>query len=169
MVIAGIDPGFDGALAFLDTDSGGVAVHDMPVTKVGKQRMLDEHAIMEMFGEYDPIHVFIEKVQPKGQEGRASLWSFAYGAGIIRGITRVYCHIRGASLTYVMPQTWQKRAFKGMPKKGSTKGRSVHRAQELFSGVTLKTERGRVLDGRADALLIADYGKYELGQAEQPS
>ncbi len=46
--VLGIDPGLNGALAFL-TPHQGVDVLDMPTVKAGKGRSVDEHALARLF------------------------------------------------------------------------------------------------------------------------
>ncbi len=58
-------------------------------------------------------------------------------------------------LNYISPITWKKIVMAGQ---GKEKDAAVYKAQQLFPDAVLVTPRGRLLDGRAEALLIAWYG-----------
>ena len=65
----------------------------------------------------------------------------------------------GVSLIEVPPKEWQREfGIKG-GKGDDTKAQSYLIASRMFPGVELKGPRGAILDGRADALLIAEYGR----------
>jgi hypothetical protein len=133
----------------------------MPVLNVTKSRkFIDEVAILQLLEKHNPVAIYIEKVGSHGQEGRASLWTFAMTYGVLRGLFRSYQYMTGASYTAVAPVTWQAKSFRDMNRtaKGDTKERSIYRAKEIWPDAELETKRGRKLDGRADALHIADYG-----------
>jgi crossover junction endodeoxyribonuclease RuvC len=157
-VICGIDPGLSGGLAFINPSKPGWChVEDMPVIRVTKSRReIDVVATATIMHLWKPTEVFIEKVGAMPKQGVSSTFTFGTGYGILLGI----CGGLGLPLTLVRPTTWMAKALRDMPR--GSKGASVSRATQLYPGVTLKTERGRVLDGRADALLIAWYGAHAI-------
>ncbi len=62
----------------------------------------------------------------------------------------------------VAPATWMSALLKGRTEEG--KARSLAWARERFPDAVLETKRGRLLDGRSDALGLAWHG---LAQARR--
>ena len=61
--IAGVDPGFNGAIAVLKKDDGTISyLKDMPIIN-NKKKELDEVEIRTIFEAYAPAYVFIEKAR----------------------------------------------------------------------------------------------------------
>lgn len=158
MLVAGIDPGLGGAVAFLAADGSCCAIDDMPVLQVvrgkSKRRDLDGHALFAMIErERPPLdHVFIEQAQ--AMPGQA-----AYATGIF---FQVYGEIRGILIgagvpfTIVHPQTW-KRAL-GVP--AGKDGARARASQLLPHAAHLWPLKKH--DGRAEAAMIALYGARQL-------
>ena len=169
MKVIGVDVGLEGAIACLDEKGKVLFVQDMPVVFVKKGRkqvrLIDVREVVRIFARVGKqVFVMIEKTSPapaKCSTPQAN-WGLGYGAGVIEGVVVA----KGLKYEKVEPREWQKYfKFPGQ-KRGQTKEMSYYRASQLFPDVELKTERGRVLDGRADALLIAEYGRrrYMLGK-----
>jgi crossover junction endodeoxyribonuclease RuvC len=162
-MIAGVDIGLSGAIAFLTDDGKLIESHDMPTMRVGDKNEIDEDRVREMFSREGLKHVFFEKAQAMPTErkdkntgktikqGIASTAHYMASYGLVRGI----CRGIGVPYSLVHPATWKKAMMKDMPKEKSA---STYRVQQLFPGCGLT----RVKDhGRADAILIALYGvKY---------
>jgi hypothetical protein len=156
--VIGVDLGFNGAIVCLYGDY--LRIEDMPIieTKVkGKKRKeYDIEKIDEILSlmHFRQTTVFIEKAQirPHGFNIQGNL-SLARCEAIFSTIFT----LRIVPFRLVTPKEWQK-FFKISGKKDDTKKQSVEIAKNLY-GVELVTPRGRLLDGRADALLIAKYGK----------
>ncbi len=155
MIVIGIDPGLDGAVAALDDD---IRVWDTPTAKEGKKRVfvpIEMWDILHTAGREAPrVHVFIEKVHSMPKQGIASAFNFGVGYGLWLGV------IAGFQMpsTQVTPQAWMREMLAGMQK---GKDSSRIRAIELFPdsvGLARKKDHGR-----ADALLIAEYGRRKLG------
>jgi len=154
----GIDIGKSGGIASIDGDDFYVAF-DMPVftTKKGKsiKRHIDKMALFHLLKELktDPILCFIERNRPYPREGVISSFTLGEQVGLIQGM------LIGLDIGYeiVMPQTWYKEF--SIVKQGETKNASYEKASALFPRAILQTERGRILDGRCDALLIAEFGR----------
>lgn len=171
MVVIGIDPGVHGAIGVVGPNgsygSYGSYVYDMPTYKKGKRLHTCDATLSEELdsmrgGDYK-LHAFVELVHSMPKQGVASTFSFGESFGIIRGV------LAALDIPYelVTPQSW-KRAM-GVPR-GGDKKESVPVAIRLFPklvrDLTLNKRGGTSsaanLDGRADALLIAEYGRRLL-------
>lgn len=168
MIYIGIDPGLDGALAAVNTAGAtGYWVNDTPTltiaSKTGNKR---DYAVAYMV-EYletalgpdkdnpgKKIHAFIENVHSSPQMGVRSAWTMGYGSGVWIGMLAAM-HI---PFTPVTPQRWKKLMLDGM---GHEKDASIARAQQLFPKADIRLKKH---DGRAEALLIAEYGRKTHGQ-----
>jgi crossover junction endodeoxyribonuclease RuvC len=159
----GIDPGITGAIAMLDGDTNEVELFDTPLVtiKAGKSLKNEMNAaqvalMMQSITAGKEAMVTIEKVQamPGGGErtmGATSAFNFGKGFGIWLGI------IAALQLPFeqVHPMTWKSAVLRGMPKE---KDASRVRAMELFPKAAKHLSRKKD-HGRADALLLAVYGK----------
>lgn len=164
--ILAIDPGLSGAICCLC--NGTVSVVDMPVIlvtkKTGKKRNLNitEFALILqnwLFAADAPVSgwtAIVEAQQAYPNQGAVSNYSTGYGYGMILGVLSAL----GIPFETVSPKTWQK-AF-GISH--DTKGQSCLVAQRLFPQQELYTRKGKALDGRADALLLAEYARRRLAK-----
>jgi hypothetical protein len=160
--VCGIDPMTEGAIAYLDTSSERrpPRVVDMPVVKISKtRRELDIPSLWKELLINEPMIAYVERMQPMGLGGNAS-----FKAGAYREAFRMAFQALGVPLVEIQPKEWQK-AYGITSKAGiaSTKGQSYMIASKLFPEVDLITPKGRIIDGRADALLIAHYGLRVMG------
>lgn len=160
MIFVGIDPGLDGAVARLGYIVQPVPdynkVWDAPAARDGKHRVLlpvEMRKILIEAASGQECIVFIEKVHSMPRQGVASSFNFGEGYGIWQGL------IVGLGLRFekVTPQRWQKEMLAGMQ---GGKEASIIRAQELFPDAELDKKKHH---GRADALLIAEYGRRTMG------
>ena len=161
MHIIGIDPGLTGAVAvlpeglFFDTPTASVK-------KGGKKVYLvaDMVAIFNAYvfdASFPDTHVYIEDVHAMPGQGVSSTFSFGRGYGLWEGIVAAL----GIPYTLVSPVRWKRAMMDGM---GKEKGASRVRAGQLFPRFV--GQLTRVKDhGRADALLIAEYGRRQQGGA----
>jgi len=162
MNILGIDPGLSGAIAELDEKGKVIQLIDMPIIsyKKGKKikRDYDVGLIRAFFDTVQKKIVFIEKMQsmPPGFRVQAS-FSLGECQGIFRGMFSTF----GIGYELILSKEW-KRHFSITKDKGDEKAQAFQIASRLFPEAKLKTERGRVLDGRSEALLIAEYGRIKL-------
>ena len=160
--IIGIDPGLSGAIAVITPIA--YTVHDIPILEIknGKkvkkrynvaevkriiQQVRDESHLNML-----PVEVWLEDVHAMPGQGVTSMFSMGRGLGMYEGVITTL----DIPLNYVSPVTWKKKIMAGQ---GKEKGAAVYKAQQLFPIAQLVTPRGRLLDGRAEALLIAEYGK----------
>ena len=164
MNFLGIDPGLSGGMALIG-ENGVIWVEDMPTITVKKgkknQRFIDLVALRTLIvGALfvgippTPVHAFIEKVSAMPGQGVCSMFKFGRGFGNIEAMIAAF----EIPYTMVHPKTWQKEMLRDIP--GDGKGRSVLAAQRLFPHVKLIPVNCRTpKDGRAEALLIAEYGR----------
>ncbi len=150
----GLDPGFKGAIAIIHED--GVKVIDAPTLMVGKKRDYHVHEMLRILAPYDDLYAFaaIEKVHAlPPPASRASAFTFGKGFGLWLGV------LTGLGIPYeqVTPQRWQKEMMDGMQK-----GKDASRAQAMALFPELSEELKRKSDdGRADALLIAEWRRRQ--------
>jgi crossover junction endodeoxyribonuclease RuvC len=169
--VLGVDPGLSGALArigYVDAvcSGPGYKTWDAPTAKDGKHTVLlpveMRRILEEAIGGYpaSATIVFIEKVHAFPKQGRSGIFNFGDGYGMWKGI----CVGLGLPYELVTPQRWQKEMLAGMQ---GGKDASCIRAQELFPEADLKKgPRSKKLhDGRADSLLIAEYGRRTYGSS----
>lgn len=161
-VIIGIDPGLSGGIAVITPEA--YTVHDIPVLDIKKGKSVKHRynaveiarmfrSVMQGSAAKDwRIQVWLEDVHAMPKQGVTSMFSMGRGLGIYEGIISAL----GLPLNYISPITWKKKVMCGQ---GKEKDAAVYKAQQLFPQAVLSTPRGRLLDGRAESLLIAYYGK----------
>ena len=87
--------------------------------------------------------------------GMSAKSNFGFGKNL--GIVTAIAEIASATVSTVTPKIWQK--YIGVTAKGKTIKKEVAKiAQGFYPNVELHGKRGGLLDGRADALMIAHYG-----------
>jgi len=143
----GIDPGSMGAVGIL-SDKNPPEVHDCPET-IGEMR--------DIIKQYDLTNLIavVEKVNPFFKSSAKS--AFTFGGNFAAWQTILVCYDIPYDL--VAPRVWQKSAYDSAKKLDNPKKTSFERASRLFPKISFKTKRGKILDGRSDALLIALYCK----------
>lgn len=151
-MIFGIDPGFSGGIAKLSGD--GAMVFDMPTVPGQKGKTeLDHHSIFGLLGMVGmgeaPATVWLEKVGARPGQGVSSMFRFGQQLGALE---MAVC-ARGHELRYVTPATWK--AYFGL---SADKGVARGYAMKRFPALSDQLSRAKD-DGRAEALLIALYGK----------
>ncbi|XP_015958490.1 Holliday junction resolvase MOC1, chloroplastic isoform X1 [Arachis duranensis] len=161
--VLGIDPDVSGAVALLKTQhshsDSAPQVFDSPFVKilVGKRtrRRLDAKSMVQLVRSFDaPVGTiaYIEQSLPCPQDGKQGWWSGGFGYGLWIGILVA----SGFSVVPVPSFTW-KAKFE-LSGNRSTKDDSRRVASTLFP--SLESLLSRKKDhGRAEALLIAAYGK----------
>lgn len=154
-LIIGIDPGKTGAVAVILTGNPPVVyvIRDTPILN-GEYDIIGMANMLENIGEfYQPDGVFIEKVHSMPGQGVASMFNFGMGYGMWLGV------IAALKLPYslVTPQSWKKELMEGKKEKDDAR----MRAMELYPKAHDLLYRKKDI-GRADALLIAEYGRRKL-------
>lgn len=160
MLIIGIDPGKTGAIAVIgqglkDTP---VVFYDMPIVDDD----YNEDELSDMLVDYaeGEHHVFVEKVHAMPGQGSVSMFNFGKGFGIIRGVLAAL----GLRRTFVTPQAWKKELMPGIKDKDAARSRAIQLFPKYSSSLSLKMHIGR-----ADALLIAEYGRRMLDRGGDKS
>src|SRR5215472_11819655 len=102
MIIAGIDPGLSGALAFLDAASSMVLdIVDMPTLALSrggkKKRELDAHALARLLVAQPIGHAFVEHVGAMPGQGVSSVFAFGKSFGALIGVLAAV----GVPMTFV--------------------------------------------------------------------
>lgn len=157
MRILGVDPGGSGALALL-TDSGKtVKVADMPVFMVTRGKSakpeLDVHGLSDLLDTWAPEHCFFEKVGGRTDDSAMSAFNF----GRITGAAEALCKVKGVRFVSVAPHVWKK----AMGLVRAQKDDSRAKATNLWPTVAKDFRRVKD-DGRAEAALLAEYGRQQL-------
>ena len=170
MRIVGIDPGASGALATIHVDlvdGDRVDLCDTPTLKVksGKnlKNVINVAMCAAILKTIRPDHVFIEKVwampgksgegEDRQSMGATSAFNFGMGFGMWLGI------LAALNIPYeqVAPSVWKRTMMGSMEKE---KDASRARAMQLYPQTT-KDLNLKKHHGRADALLIAAFGRKE--------
>jgi len=158
-IYVAIDPGLYGAVAVVGHNGKFLGLFDTPITQIkrGKKnrrvylaasmaaiirRVIDKYKLQS-------IKVCLEQVNAMPGEGAVGAFTFGRGVGLWEGIAAGL----GLPIESVTSQVWKKAILK---KPGKDKGASILKAQQLFPAAAEKLTRKRD-DGRADALLIAEY------------
>jgi hypothetical protein len=143
----GIDPGLDGAVAIIE-EGKDPFLFDTPTLEVGDKRDYDGREmalILKSFNEN--AVVALESVHAFPGQGVTSMFRMGAGLGRWQGILDAL----GMVYSMIPPQRWKKELMDGMPKEKSA---SIIRAKQLFPRADIRLKKH---DGRADALLLAEY------------
>lgn len=171
-IIIGIDVGAKGAIAFMDRASGDVLdVVDMPTDEVqigaSKTRLrVSDWRLLQILKGGAGAHAFIEipAARPifmrnkeigtveKRSPGAAGMLSF----GMSYGITRCACTASGIILDEVQPGVW-KRVLRVPAAKDDARRIAIQLYPTWAQTFARKKD-----DGRAEATLIARYGRFIL-------
>lgn len=155
MNIIGIDPGLTGAVAVLNEEGEVEDILDTPsFLMTGKRREHDPRGMWRILNNVmiGAKHAFIEQQQMRPHiavQATAKVW-FGYGLWTMGLVGLGFPH------TPVGAQTWQKEMYQGVS--GEGKERSLLVASRLWPNVVIPKDR----HDRADALLIAEYGRRVL-------
>ncbi|MBK6849001.1 MAG: hypothetical protein IPG96_16195 [Proteobacteria bacterium] len=113
----------------------------------------------------DVVVVCIEHQRAYGGQGVVSSCALGQAYGWIRGVVDAWAGYAGSAAHLVAPHEWQPAILGRRVKGGPTaKERALVVAAEAAPGIALRTPRGRVLDGRADAICIALYARKMWGE-----
>jgi len=155
MLIYGIDPGYTGAITLYWPSTGDIEVYDMPTLMNPKGKtVLDMHAILQILEPEDDGQrvAYIEQVSAMPGQGVSSMFRFGQQFGALQmalAATKTPTH-------YVTPAVWKKH-FGLSREKGVSRGLAMQRFPAFAE--TFKRAKD---DGRAEATLIALYGKETM-------
>jgi Holliday junction resolvasome RuvABC endonuclease subunit len=159
-VVAGVDVGLTGGLAFMDEYGRVLAVHKMPVTSYdaqnSKKSIADSLQMKLWFEQWKPVIVMIER--QRGMPGQGSVATHVAGMqyGAVISAARDACR----SIELVEPLSWKKAVFETVEK---NKTQSQELATEKWG--EWKPGKGKLMpSGMADALWIAVYATQTLKQ-----
>ncbi len=159
MRILGVDPGGSGALAILRPRGAGeshdqLVVADMPTFSVqrGKTAKLevDVSGLVELMRAWQPDVCYFEQVGGIPGQSASAAFNFGRAAGAAEAVVKA----SGARFQFVPPATW-KRAM-GLNKLGKDEARAM--ATRLWPANAGDFRRVKD-DGRAEAALLAEYGR----------
>lgn len=155
MHILGIDPGKTGGLAILDGATGHV-LSVCPMPMVDKE--FDVDILFQIIqGLPEGSRVCLERVNAFPGQGVSSVWSFAFGVGLIQGLVRA----SRVPLELVSPVTWQKGTCGAT---GGDKAVTSSWAARMFPGTPIIPKGCRKPhEGICDALGIAHWGFIRYG------
>lgn len=162
-VYLGIDPGAKGSLCFLDVDTQKIAFQPTPCLKVSAQTL--RKTVINVHKNKGIIMIGIEEVHSIFGTSAGSNFKFGYNVGGIN----MLMESTGIGIEKIQPKVWQKtiRAPTGKAAGGQLKLKKAIAAiaLRLYPNAALLGPRGGLLDGRADALMIAHhlaltYGGY---------
>ena len=175
--VIGVDPGKDGAICLLGASK---IKGNNQFTFWDNKELLEPELFLGSFLEdftatiesSTPTKLVIEKVHSLGNMSAKSNFSFGGNVAIGKWCAEVLARAYEIPLVEVTPQKWQKEiGFPSLTKEEKAgmdqnkrtkvqKQRAVEYAIQLYPEAEqyLFTERGRMLDGRVDSLLIAHWG-----------
>lgn len=142
MKVAGIDPGAKGALVLVD-DSKLLKVLDFDEVGIRGYSLILKH--------HRPDLVVIEQVHSMPGQGVKSMFTFGQRFGEIVGMVNAL----DLNHIFLSPQIWRKKLD---IQAKATKHDIANFISSKFPSLVLKTERGRLIDGRSDAACLALYG-----------
>ena len=148
MRVAGIDPGANGAIAVLDSlNPDSVALLDLNKCTI--------YAATEWLRNHKIESIWLESVHSLYGMSAKSNFGFGRNFGIALAIANL--GTSGSDVQQVTPKVWQK--YIGVTVKGKAIKKDVAAlAHKLYPKASLYGAKGGLLDGRADALMIAHYG-----------
>ena len=150
--IIGIDPGKDGGIAVLKRTGEIVAIVKMPLDSASQV----ETSKINLYSETNESFCFLEKAFCMPKQGATSTFTCGLNYGKLLATIEFY----KVPYEVISAQKWKK--YFGLLKKD--KRASVAIACKLFpkEKELFYTPRGRMLDGLAEAVLIAEYGRRVL-------
>lgn len=155
MLVLGIDPGFTGAIALLDSATGRLlSVADMPTYKNKKGKVEIDHTTL--FDLLNPgsetVTAVLEYVASRPNQSAQGTFRFGQGYGAIEMALAAH----KIPVQYVTPAKW-KSHFGLSKEKGVSRGFATQRFPSHAASFSRVKD-----DGRAEASLIALYGKEKL-------
>ncbi len=156
MRILGVDPGGTGALALVE-GSSLLQVADMPTFQVkrgtGFKPEIDVHALIGLLRDWAPDCCWFERVG--GMDGQSA--SAAFNFGRLAGMCEALVKASGARFEFVSPHIWKS----GMKLINQAKDDARLMATNRWPAWAQTFARKKD-DGRAEAALLAEYGRQML-------
>jgi len=156
MIILGIDPGINGAVALYDTGSNTIVTtgypHKTEPYKKTTRKIIDGITLHRYLSAFAIDEVWMEKVNAFGM-GRTSAFRFGEANGVAIGVISAL----GLSINFVTPQKWKYHFALD-----NDKARSRELAQQFWPDAADQFARVKDTD-RSEAALIAMYGALTNG------
>jgi len=154
VMFVGIDPGAKGSLCALDPNTKSITFLSTLQTP---------HLIYDWLNALSPIRMLaIEEVHSIYGTSAGSNFKFGFNVGMLHGIvgaTRI-------GMDTVQPKIWQKQTgvqFRPKMTMAQKKKTVAAKAIQLYPDAELYGPKGGLLDGRADALMIAHFLTIKYG------
>jgi len=153
MIIIGIDPGLNGAIAVLKNNKV-LDIFDVPVMPEGKKnkRQLNSAQLAKLLKdiiyEKDDVMVVVENVSAMPGQGVTSMFNFGQTFGAIKGI----CAAMSLPIFFVRPAKWKKH----FDLINSSKDASRTKAIEMYPLISDKLSKKKDVN-KSDAILIARF------------
>lgn len=170
--VVGVDPGVQGAIGIIGPDTAFIDVYDLPTIGEGRAGEFDADLLWSIIRDIAEAHacphVRLEWPQTRPTEAPESSKRFGVGLGLLWGLFRA----AGCPVERVAPNKWKGRlglvGKKQAGGAGVAKQQAVDYAELVIPGLpadAVRGPRGGMLDGRAEALLIAweAVSRTELG------
>lgn len=150
-MIIGIDPGKKGGIGVLTDKGKFVEGHKMPDLYEISSTLA---GIMYRYRD-DAMHVWIEEPFHRASDGRTSVFTMGVNYGILLKSVNMF----SIEPEFVKPNVW-KSAFK----LSKNKTKSIKLCEYLFpdSKDFIHGKKGGILDGVAEGILIAEYGRQKI-------
>ena len=153
MRIVGIDPGLNGAIAFLENNRV-LGIFDMPVMSDGKKnkKQLNSAHLVNLIKENtesnEEVAVVVEQVNAMPGQGVTSMFNFGQTFGAIKGV----CAALNLPIFFVRPSKWKKH-FELI---NSSKDSSRTKVIEMYPSLSNQFARKKDVN-KSDAILIARF------------
>ena len=153
MKVIGIDPGLNGAIAFLENNKV-LSIFDMPVMAEGKKnkRQLNSAQLVKIIRENtknnEEIRVVVEQVNAMPGQGVTSMFNFGQTFGAIKGL----CAALELPIFFVRPSKWKKYFELINSSKDSSRTKVIEMYPTLSHQLTKKKDVNK-----SDAILIARF------------
>jgi crossover junction endodeoxyribonuclease RuvC len=154
LIVVGVDPGLDGAVAELTSSGELLAIHDLPTLPDGPagRRRVNPGLLVDVLAKTHASHAYVELVNSRPTDGHVSAFSFGVTKGLLSGVLAALA----IPMTEIAPPSW-KRCIGLAPGKEQAKALSRAEAIRRFPGHAQLFARVRD-NGRSDAVLIGLAG-----------
>lgn len=149
-LFVGIDPGLKGAVGVIDQTGWFIGVFDLPIRHEKRHKVIAVDMLAEILEDYRKADVMVEIQNPRPIQGVRS----AFTTGLNYGRLTATLDMLGMRWHVVSPTDWKKAI--GVTKDKDT---SLEKARDLWPDAPLTRKKD---DGRAEALLIAEYARRRL-------
>lgn len=144
MIVLGIDPGLEGALAVL-SEEGDLETTRMPIMGAKSKRIIDITAVARFVAERDVEFALCEYTGAMPRQGVASTFKFGFVSGQITGLLHAIC----LPHKFVTPTRWKK-DFGLSADKELSRRLAIERFPRAAEQFALRKD-----EARAEAALIA--------------